>query len=209
MIAIVDYNAGNLTSVARALAKIGHPCRITADPEAIVTAERVVFPGVGAAGAAVKSLQKSGLDTALRRVIAHGTPLLGICLGTQIIMEKSRENETVCLGLIQGDVQPFPRAMTDPAGQRLKIPHMGWNTIAVRQQHPLLDGMNPGDQFYFVHSYYPAPEMADSVIATTDYGLAFASVIGHDNLVATQFHPEKSGPAGLRILENFCRWRPW
>ncbi|MDY6824697.1 MAG: imidazole glycerol phosphate synthase subunit HisH [Thermodesulfobacteriota bacterium] len=208
MIAIVDYNAGNLTSVARALAKIGYDHRITGDPTEIENAERVIFPGVGAAGSAMESLKRSGLDEALREVLQKGKPLLGICLGTQIILEKSRENNADCLGLIKGDVRHFPPDMTDSGGCRLKIPHMGWNTIALTIDHPVFADCPAEAEFYFVHSYYPVPMNEESVIATTDYGIAFASVIGHYNLVACQFHPEKSGRPGLRILENFCRWRP-
>ncbi len=208
MIAVVDYNAGNLTSVVRALASIGYECTITDRPEAIAAADRVVFPGVGAAGAAVRSLAATGLDEAIQTFVASGRPLLGICLGTQIIMEKSSENQTSCLGILAGEVFPFPEDMTNSEGRRLKIPHMGWNHVDCRRSHPLFDGIRPADQFYFVHSYYPAPAGEDSVIATTVYGLCFASVVGFENLAATQFHPEKSGRPGLRLLDNFCRWRP-
>lgn len=208
MIAIVDYEAGNLTSVARALAKIGYQHRITGDPSEIARAERVIFPGVGAAGAAMESLKRTGLDTALKAVMQSGRPLLGICLGTQVILEKSRENNADCLGLIKGDVNEFATDMKDSDGNRLKIPHMGWNTISLKNDHPVFAGCPANAEYYFVHSYYPDPENAASVIATTDYGISFASVIGFKNLVACQFHPEKSGRPGLRILENFCRWQP-
>ncbi len=208
MIDIVDYEAGNLTSVARALAKIGHECRITGSPEEIAGADRVIFPGVGAARAAMESLKRSGLDEAVGDVLKQGKPLLGICLGTQVILEKSHENDVACLGLIKGEVRHFPADMTDNDGNRLKIPHMGWNTISVQTDHPVFANCPADAEFYFVHSYFPAPADRKSVIATTDYGVFFASVIGHDNLVACQFHPEKSGRPGLQILENFCRWRP-
>lgn len=208
MIAIVDYEAGNLTSVARALARIGCEHRITGDPAEIVRADRVIFPGVGAAGSAMESLRRSGLDEALQSVMRQGTPLLGICLGTQVILEKSRENNTACLGLIKGEVRQFPDGMTDDEGSRLKIPHMGWNTIDMKTDHPVFAGCPADAEFYFVHSYYPVPTEQTSVMAVTDYGISFASVIGYENLAACQFHPEKSGRPGLRILENFCRWRP-
>ncbi len=208
MIAIVDYKAGNLTSVARALTKLNRPSIITGRPDEIAAAERVIFPGVGAAGTALLSLAESGLDQAVREVVESGRPLLGICLGTQIIMEASSENETACLGIVAGTVRPFPDGMIDAAGNRLKIPHMGWNNLTSRRSHPLLEGIEAEDQFYFVHSYYPDPAEEAQVVATTAYGLSFTSVVGKDNLVATQFHPEKSGAAGLRILDNFCRWQP-
>lgn len=208
MIAIVDYEAGNLASVARALEYINRPVVVTKNPEAILAAERVVFPGVGAAGAAMDVLTKTGLAEAVKEVASRGTPLLGICLGTQIILEFSYESDCPCLGIVKGDVQPFSTGMKDPRGDALKIPHMGWNTIEARQPHPVLDGIDPEDSFYFVHSYYPAPQKAENCLAVTEYGLSFASVMGLDNIIATQFHPEKSGRQGLRILENFCRWSP-
>ena len=208
MIAIVDYEAGNLTSVARALDYIGRPARITGRPEEILAAERVIFPGVGAAGAAMSVLAKTGLGEAVRQVASRGTPLLGICLGTQIILEYSHENQCPCLGIVNGDVRPFSTGMTDKDGSVLKIPHMGWNTIRITQSHPVLDGIEPDDSFYFVHSYYPAPQKVQDCLALTDYGISFASVMGRGNVIATQFHPEKSGRQGLRLLENFCRWSP-
>ncbi|MDY6906276.1 MAG: imidazole glycerol phosphate synthase subunit HisH [Thermodesulfobacteriota bacterium] len=208
MIAIVDYEAGNLTSVARALSKIGYKHQITGDPAVIAHAERVIFPGVGAAGAAMESLKRRGLDMALKDVMESGRPLLGICLGTQVILERSLENSADCLGLIKGEVSLFTTDMKAADGSRLKIPHMGWNTIALQCEHPVFAGCPENAEFYFVHSYYPDPGDTESVIATTDYGISFASVIGFENLVACQFHPEKSGRPGLRILENFCRWQP-
>lgn len=208
MIAIVDYEAGNLASVARALQKIGRPGRVTGKPEEILAAERVIFPGVGAAGAAMAVLVKTGLAEAVRGVAARGTPLLGICLGTQIIMDFSHENQCPCLGIIRGEVRPFPVGRKHPDGSSLKIPHMGWNTIRMTASHPVLAGIEPDDSFYFVHSYYPTPANAAHCLATTDYGLNFASMIGLDNVVATQFHPEKSGRPGLRLLDNFCGWKP-
>lgn len=208
MITIIDYEAGNLTSVARALAKIGKRCEISGDPDVVSRAKRLVFPGVGAAGAAMESLKRSGLDDAIRSAVLAGAPTLGICLGTQIVMEESRENDTRCLGIIKGRVVPFPHGMTGSDGSRLKIPHMGWNGISVVLPHPVFEGIEEEDRFYFVHSYYPEPDDGSNVIAVTEYGVPFASVIGSGNVVATQFHPEKSGTAGLRILENFCRWSP-
>jgi len=200
MIAIIDYEAGNLTSVARALRHIGVECEITRDHDAIRSAERVIFPGVGAAGEAMAIIRREGLDTVIREVVAAGNPFLGICLGAQIILGESEEdNGTPCLGVIPGTAKRFQ-------GTDIKIPHMGWNNVAVTRPHPVLAGIIPDAQFYFVHSYYPAPAKEEDVIATTGYGTSFASVIGHGNVIATQFHPEKSGRSGLRILENFRTW---
>jgi imidazole glycerol-phosphate synthase subunit HisH len=202
MIQIVDYKAGNLTSVKRALDHLGIASRITADPEAIRSAERIIFPGVGAAGSAVETLKSSGLFDALKDAFAKGTPILGICLGTQIILSRSEEDGGVdCLGIIPGEVVRFD--LKNPA---LKIPHMGWNGIRVGVPHPLLEGVKESDEFYFVHSYYPRPASAADAIATSEYETVFASVIGRRNLFATQFHPEKSGPAGLAILKRFATW---
>lgn len=205
MVSIIDYRAGNLKSVERALNKIGVLCRITADREEVRAAERVIFPGVGAAGQAMANLKELGMDQVLSDVFISGKPILGICLGAQIVLEASQENEAACLGLIKGSTKRFPEELS--AGpDRLKIPHMGWNGLNIRKQHPVLDGINPDDEFYFVHSYYPAPSSKACVMAETEYGITFPSVVGTRNLVAMQFHPEKSGPAGLRILRNFCSW---
>ena len=201
MIEIVDYGAGNLTSVQRALNFLGVPSRITPDPEHIKNAERIIFPGVGAAGSSVATLRQRGLDEALKTAFARGTPILGICLGTQIIMSLSEEDQVSCLGLIPGQVVRF--RFDDPA---LKIPHMGWDSVRLMRPHPLFEGVGPEDMFYFVHAYYPQPVDGADVIAETDYGVTFASVVGRKNLVATQFHPEKSGAVGLEILRRFARW---
>jgi len=208
MIAIIDYNAGNLASVARAVAHLGFTCTVTADAGTIRAAERIIFPGVGAAGAAMGSLKRTGLDAVLVEQFAAGKPMLGICLGTQVIMGCSEENDTRCLGIVAGRVTAFPVRLPGDDGRLLKIPHMGWNRIRVRIPHPLTAGIAPQDEFYFVHSYYPVPDEADRVMATTDYGIRFASVLGWRNLAATQFHLEKSGRPGLRMLANFCAWDP-
>jgi glutamine amidotransferase len=207
-IAIIDYNAGNLTSVARAVAHLGHPCRVTHDVGEIRSAPRIIFPGVGAAGAAMSSLKRAGLDAVIRERFEAGIPVLGICLGTQVIMGASEENDTPCLGIVAGSVRSFPPGLRDADGRALKVPHMGWNRLRVRRPHPLLAGIGPEDEFYFVHGYFPTPEDAEVVVATTDYGLEFASVLGYRNLAATQFHLEKSGRPGLRMLDNFCNWNP-
>jgi glutamine amidotransferase len=198
---IVDYDAGNLRSVQRACREVGLDARITGDAAELRRADRVIFPGVGAAGSAMRSLRDRGLDVALKEVLAAGTPVLGICLGLQISLDYSQENDTQTLGLIAGEVTRF--AFTDP---QLKIPHMGWNEVRPVLPHPVLAGIESGDEFYFVHAYYPAPEQERQVYAVTDYEHEFASAIGQDNYFATQFHPEKSGRVGLRLLANFAQW---
>lgn len=199
MIAIIDYQAGNLRSVERALLYLGLRCAITRSVQDIRRAERVVFPGVGAAGKAMETIRSFGLDEVIREVVAGGTPFLGICLGTQIILDRSEEDHARCLGIIPGTVRRFPDT-------GIKIPHMGWNTIRKKADHPLFEGIDDHAQFYFVHSFYPDPSRDSDGIACTSYGIEFVSVIARDNIVATQFHPEKSGKPGLRMLENFSRW---
>jgi glutamine amidotransferase len=199
LIAIIDYRAGNLRSVERALTHLGIACTITSDPGTILSAGRVIFPGVGAAGKAMETIRAGGLDRTIGEVVDQGTPFLGICLGTQIIFEASEEDGASCLGIIPGTVRRFPER-----GE--KIPHMGWNTIERIRSHPLLEGVDRDAWFYFVHSYYPDPALDDHVIARTSYCLEFASAVSRDNVFATQFHPEKSGEPGLRILDNFSRW---
>ncbi len=206
MIAIIDYDAGNLTSVARAVSHLGFRCAVTNDVEAIRRSERIIFPGVGAAGSAMASLRRLGLDRCLAEAFAQGKPILGICVGTQVVLEYSEENATSCLGFIPGTVKAFPGDLKDAAGQRLKIPHMGWNRIHRVRPHPLLADIRETDEFYFVHGYYPQPRAPEWVVGRTEYGVTFASVMGMRNLFATQFHPEKSGRPGLSILRRFCRW---
>ena len=205
MIAILDYEAGNLTSVERAVRHLGFACRISREPAEILGAERLIFPGVGAAGKAMEVLRATGLGRTLAQAVAAGKPVLGICLGCQVVLEASQENEATCLGLLPGRVERFPEPLTS-GGVRLKVPHMGWNSLTLRRAHPVLAGLEPNHEFYFVHSYYPAPTQAETVLATTRHGVEFASVIGAGPLIACQFHPEKSGEPGLRLLANFCRW---
>ncbi len=208
MIAIIDYDAGNLTSVQRAVSHLGIECLITKEAAEINAAERIIFPGVGAAGAAMQSLQHNGLDRVIKDAFAAGKPILGICIGSQIILAHSEENDTSCLGIIDGTVRSFSPDHQSEDGQKLKIPQMGWNGLNIKHPHPLLSGINAADEFYFVHSYYPVPLDSGCVIAETEYGLSFASIIALNNLFATQFHLEKSGPPGLKILDNFCKWQP-
>jgi glutamine amidotransferase len=202
MITIVDYKAGNLTSVKRALDHLGIENQISAAPEVMRSAERVIFPGVGAAGTAMEVLKERNLDSALKESFQKGTPILGICIGCQIILTHSEEDDTACLDLIPGETVRFQ--LSDPA---LKIPHMGWNAVTVTQPHPILSHLRPGDEFYFVHSFYPQPDDSTKVYATSDYGGTFPVAIGTDNLFAVQFHTEKSGPLGLQLLKNFSEWR--
>ncbi len=201
VVIIVDYEAGNLRSVQRAFAEVGVPARIAREPATIASAERIVFPGVGAAGSAMRVLRDRGLDVALREALDAGVPTLGICLGLQISLDYSEENDTPTLGLLAGRVERF--RVTDPA---LKVPHMGWNEVRVVRRHPLFAGVEPGDMFYFVHAYYPRPANPADVIAVADYGGEFACALARDNYVGTQFHPEKSGRAGLELLARFARW---
>ena len=202
MLAILDYKAGNQTSVRRALEHMGVPCTITDDAAVLESAQGIIFPGVGAAGQAMRLLESSGLDGALRRAVAQGQPLLGICLGCQILLERSEENDTSALGIVPGVCRRFPANMTQEDGSPAAIPHMGWNALHVRRPSRLLKDVPEQAEFYFVHGYYvePAPEL---VIATTYYGMEFCSVYGRDGLWATQFHLEKSGRAGLSVLKNF------
>ena len=206
MIAIIDYEAGNLASVARALNHLGFPYRVTRDVKEITGADRVIFPGVGSAGQAMHDLKRSGIDKALYDVHKSGTPFLGICLGSQIILQQSEENNTTCLGLLHGRARRFPAHLLSDGGDTLKVPHMGWNRVQLIRRHPVFRDIAPDDEFYFVHSYFPSPDSGNSIIGTTDYGITFASVVGEGSLVAVQFHPEKSGAIGLTVLKNFCQW---
>jgi glutamine amidotransferase len=201
MITIVDYKAGNLTSVKRAFDHLGIANQISADPEIVRRAERVVFPGVGHAGAAMAVLTERGLDSALKEAFHAGIPILGICIGCQIILTHSEEGNTPCLDILPGTCARFK--LSDST---LKIPHMGWNAVSVLSPHPVLAHLRPGDEFYFVHSYYPQPTNPAHIFATSDYGGTFPVAIGVDNLFAVQFHTEKSGVLGLKVLENFAKW---
>ncbi|MGA1370807.1 MAG: imidazole glycerol phosphate synthase subunit HisH [Pseudomonadales bacterium] len=201
MAIIIDYDAGNLRSVQRACREVGLDATITADPDAVRRADRIIFPGVGAAGPAMRSITARGIDVALREAIARGVPTLGICLGMQISLDYSEENDTPTLGLIPGRVRRFRFE-----SRALKIPHMGWNEVRVVRSHPLLADVRPGDEFYFVHGYYPEPSRPEEVFAVSDYEVEFASALGRDNYFGMQCHPEKSGRVGLSVLARFAEW---
>lgn len=198
---IVDYDAGNLRSVQRACAEVGLGAAVSADPDAVARADRVIFPGVGQAASAMATLRRTGLDRALHHAIEAGTPMLGICLGLQISLEHSEEGDTTTLGLIPGRVRRF--RMDDPA---LKVPHMGWNAVEVLRPHPVLAGIAPGDEFYFVHGYYTEPADPEEALAVAVYERRFCCALGRRNYVGVQFHTEKSGRAGLELLARFGRW---
>ena len=201
MAVIVDYDAGNLRSVQRACAEVGLEATISDDPRVVRAADRVIFPGVGAAGSAMRSIRKSGVDVALREALNAGTPILGICLGLQISLDHSEENDTETLGFLHGKVKRF--RLSDP---RLKVPHMGWNEVTAVRPHALLEGLEAGDEFYFVHAYFPSPSELSDVYATASYEGDFCCAAGRDNYFGTQFHPEKSGRVGLRLLSCFKDW---
>jgi glutamine amidotransferase len=203
MITIVDYNAGNPTSVKRALASVGVASTVSPLADEVRNAERIIFPGVGHASATMAVLIERGLDRALADAFARGTPILGVCVGAQLSLAHSEEGDTPCLGLVPGRVRRFPELPRE-----LKVPHMGWNRIRLQRPHPLFEGVPSENEFYFVHSYYLAPAQAEQVLATTTHGIEFASAFAIDNFAAVQFHPEKSGPLGLDILERFAHWVP-
>ncbi|GAB6157975.1 imidazole glycerol phosphate synthase subunit HisH [Desulfotomaculum varum] len=197
MIAVIDYGMGNLRSVQKALQRVGCQAEIVRDPAAVTAARAVVLPGVGAFRDAMANLQSAGMVEAIHRVVAAGTPFLGICLGLQLLFESSEEfGRHRGLGIFPGTVKRFPEG-------ELKVPHMGWNQVTVTNASPLMEGIPDGSAFYFVHSYYVEPADPQLVIASTPYGLTFASVVGRQNVFGIQFHPEKSSTLGLRILENF------
>ncbi|MDR1395149.1 MAG: imidazole glycerol phosphate synthase subunit HisH [Deltaproteobacteria bacterium] len=205
MIAVIDYEAGNQTSVCRALESLGIPARITADPEIMRRSEGLIFPGVGAAGQAMEHLRRKGLDQEIKNLIQMKKPFLGICLGCQIMLEYSEENSAETLGILPGRTVRFDPQVLDYEKRPIRIPHMGWNEVRLIRPCRLWEGIGPRDQFYFVHSYCPSPR-EDLILGRTEHGLEFTSFFGFDGLWAVQFHPEKSGPPGLRLLQNFCAY---
>ncbi len=205
MLAILDYKAGNQTSVRRALDHLKIPSIITADPTTIRRSKGIIFPGVGAAGQAMDELERTGLDKLIKEEVEADKPLLGICVGCQILLEYSQENNTKALGIIPGECVFFNPAWEEEDGTFIRVPHMGWNRLDRKKSCQLLEDIPDDAEFYFVHSYYPNPK-AEYVIATTTYGRPFCSVHGAPGLWAVQFHPEKSGRPGLKLLENFYRY---
>ena len=198
-IAVVDYDAGNTLSVTRALEKVGARVELTPDPDRVLAADALVLPGVGAFGDCMRKLRERGMDEACSEAFRLGTPFLGVCVALQVVFERSEETPGVNgLGLMPGDVVRF-------SGDGLKVPHMGWNELSLVRGHPVLDGLD-GEAFYFVHSYYPEPEQPADRVGETEYGVRFCSAAGRENLVAVQFHPEKSSASGLRLYENFLSW---
>lgn len=205
MIAIVDYEMGNLRSVQKAFEAVGHQAVLTSDQAVIEEASHVVLPGVGAFGDCVTNLRRIGLMDSLRRVITQGKPFLGICLGLQVLFTQGEEfGVHQGLGIFKGTVKKF--SFSPSNAPQLKIPHMGWNTIELKQQSPVLQGINADDHVYFVHSYYVEPEDSSVICTLTDYGFPFVSSVARDNVFACQFHPEKSQQVGLHILRNFGAW---
>ena len=210
MIAVVDYGMGNLRSVAKALEHVApsESVRVTSDPAVVDSADRVVFPGQGAMPDCMRYLRESGLEPAVRKAAAS-RPLLAVCIGEQMLFERSEEGPTDGLNVFPGTVVRFrDAAMCRPDATRLKVPHMGWNRVRQTRPHPLWQGIDDDSWFYFVHSYYVVPSDEGLSAGTTDYGGLFTCAVARDNIFATQFHPEKSAASGLRIYENFCRWAP-
>ena len=207
-ISIVDYGMGNLRSVQKALAHVapGAQVAITADPEEIRRADRVVFPGQGAMPDCMRSLRECGLGEAVEEA-ARAKPFLGLCIGQQMLFEGSDEGDTPGLALVLGRVRGFPRS-SERAAAGFKVPHMGWNEVRQVRPHRLWDGIADGSRFYFVHSYYCDPAEPSLATGETRYPDAFTSAIARDNIFATQFHPEKSAVAGLKLLSNFANWDP-
>lgn len=199
MIGIIDYGAGNLHSVEKAIKRLGYPTVRIEDGTFTEQIDQLILPGVGHAQQAMSQLEERGLISYMKRKVEEGIPLLGICLGMQLLLETSEEGNTPCLGYLKGTVKEF-------SVDQQKVPHMGWNEVKSAKSHFLLDGISDTTDFYFVHSYYARPTSHKDVIGVTNYGMDFASAIGNEQVMGVQFHPEKSGKAGLQLLDNFCRY---
>ena len=204
MIGIVDYNAGNITSVQRALNSLGIKNILSKNPEELKNCNKLIFPGVGDAAYAMVQLKETGFDKFLKEWTAAGKPVLGICLGSQIIFDLSEEGNTPCLGLVKGTIKHFYNIDSSLKNKEMKVPHMGWNNLTRYGDCPILQDVPENADFYFVHSYVICPEDKTVVKATAEYGIQVPAVIQQGNLFACQFHPEKSGKPGLKISENFC-----
>ena len=197
MIVIIDYGVGNLASVKNALDKLGAKSVISSDPEVIKKAKALILPGVGAAGQGMKNLKEKGLDKVVINEIKKGKPFLGICLGMQLLFEKSEEGNVKCLGILNGSVKKFRKMR--------KVPQIGWNQIDMKQKSVLFKDLKDRSYFYFVNSFYCLPKDKKVIAGLTDYGETFASIVVKDNVMGVQFHPEKSGPVGFKLLENFAK----
>jgi len=206
-VAVVDYGMGNLRSVAKAIEHVaeGVSVVVTSDPKVVAAAERVVVPGQGAMPDCMAQLAACGLREAVLDAAAS-KPFLGICIGLQMLFEHSEEGDVAGLGILPGNVRRFPEAAT--VAQGLKVPHMGWNEVGQAGRHPMWEGLPDRTRFYFVHSYYVIPGDSQQIAGSTSYGILFTSAVARDNIIAVQFHPEKSAQAGLQLLGNFMRWRP-
>lgn len=209
-IAVIDYGMGNLRSVSKAIEHVAPAMRVvvTSDPATIAAAGRVVFPGQGAARDCMREIDARGLRAVIVEA-ARNKPFLGICMGMQVLFEHSEEGDTACLGIFPGQVLRFPDdAMHDDAGNKLKVPHMGWNNVHHAMPHPLWRGIEEGERFYFVHSYFTQPTNPDLIAGFAHYPFPFTCAVAADNIFAVQFHPEKSQNAGLTLLGNFATWSP-
>ncbi|WP_024304365.1 imidazole glycerol phosphate synthase subunit HisH [Pseudogulbenkiania sp. MAI-1] len=207
-VAVIDYGMGNLHSVLKsveAVNEVGAEVFLTRDPEAIVKADKVVFPGQGAMPDCMRELNSYGLAEAVIET-TKSKPFFGICVGAQLLFEHSEEGDTPGLGLFPGKVVRFADGMVDANGDRLKVPHMGWNRVFQTARHPLFAGIEDGERFYFVHSYHFAPADAGLTLAESEYPGRFSCIVGRDNVFATQFHTEKSHRAGLQMMKNFLAW---
>ena len=211
-IALVDYGAGNIRSVAKALERSDLEPIVTSDPKVVKGADGVLLPGVGAFKDAVCSLESAGLADAIRKVTDHGRPYLGICFGLQLLFEEGEEHGTTRgLGVLRGRVTRFPDELKDESSQGaptrpLRVPHIGWNEVRYAGSHPMIERLPASDVYYFVHSYRPEPTEVETVVGWTDYGGRFASAVAKDNVFAVQFHPEKSQAAGKRLLDAYRQW---
>ena len=206
MVGIIDFNAGNITSLERALKFLNIPFIRSKKPEELKDCDRFMFPGDGDDAYAMSELKKSGFDDFVREMVKAGKPLLGICVGSQIIFEHSEEGDTECLGLVKGEIRHFYSIKPELKNQKMKVPHMGWNNISFENGDcPILKDIKNDSDVYFVHSYVICPGDPSVVKASADYGIKVPSVIQSGNIFACQFHPEKSGVTGLKILENFCK----
>ena len=194
-VTVIDYESGNLRSVVRALEMAGVQAEVSSSPRTLLGSDAAVLPGVGAGDAAMEALRARELVEPLREFVASGRPFLGICLGLQLLMDATEEGNAECLGVVKGHTERLPDG--------LKVPHMGWNSVSFKNPHPVFEGIPDDSYFYFVHSYYAVPADDGLVAGITEYGIPFASIVARDNLVATQFHPEKSSALGLRIYRNF------